>query len=131
MRQRQGEPNAGLQMARQARREQTPAERAMWEMVRDHRCGVHFRRQAVRRPFRLDFYCARLRLAVEVDGSIHDEPDVQRRDADRQAILEHDQRIRFLRVTNDDVLNRFQETRQRLLAAIQEAQAANCQDAQP
>ena len=81
MRQRQGEPNAGVQMAREARREQTPAERAMWEMVRDHRCGVHFRRQVVRRPFRLGFYCASRRSAVEGDGSIHNEPDVQRRDA--------------------------------------------------
>ncbi|MBV9848830.1 MAG: DUF559 domain-containing protein [Armatimonadetes bacterium] len=108
--------------AREARKQQTPAERALWEVLRDHRCGVHFRRQAVRRPFRLDFYCARLRLAIEVDGSIHDEPDVQRRDADRQAILEHDKAIRFLRLTNDDVLKRPTETRQRILAALQTPQ---------
>ncbi|MDQ2798015.1 MAG: endonuclease domain-containing protein [Armatimonadota bacterium] len=103
-------------LARQARREQTPAEEALWKLLRAHRCGnLHFRRQAQVGPFRIDFYCASLRLAVEVDGSVHHEPEVQRRDLDRQTILAQDFGIYVLRVTNEDVLQRPHPTRQRIL----------------
>ena len=92
-------------LAREARREQTPAEKRLWEVVRDHRCGgLHFRRQEVVGPFRLDFYCCQFRLAIEVDGNVHEEEAIARRDADRQQILEQEFGIRFLRATNGDVL---------------------------
>jgi very-short-patch-repair endonuclease len=108
-------------LAREARREQTPAEKQLWEMLRDHRCGgLHFRRQKVVGPFRLDFYCLEIHLAIEVDGSIHEEECIQRRDADRQQILEQEFGIRFLRVTNDDVLQRPQRTLERIFQAAQE-----------
>ncbi len=91
-------------LARQARHTPTPAEKELWERLRDHRChGLHFRRQDGVGPFRLNFYCRPLKLAVEVDGSIHEVGSVQRRDADRQQILEQEFGIRFLRVTNDEV----------------------------
>lgn len=103
-------------LARQARREQTPAEKALWRLLRAHRCGnLHFRRQALIGPFRIDFYCASLCLAVEVDGSVHEEPAIQRRDLDRQMILEQNFGIHILRVTNADVLQRPHPTRQRIL----------------
>ena len=91
-------------LARQARYLPTPAEKELWERLRDHRCyGLHFRRQEIIGPFRLDFYCRSIKLAVEVDGSIHGVESVQRRDADRQQILEQEFGICFLRVTNDEV----------------------------
>ncbi len=108
-------------LAREARRMPTPAEKVLWEMVRDHRCGgLHFRRQAIIGPFRVDFYCPAARLAVEVDGSVHQEPAVQKRDADRQEILEQQFGLRFLRLSNEDVLQRPQEAIQRILTAANE-----------
>ena len=107
-------------LAREARRESTPAEARLWEMLRDHRCGgLHFRRQKVTNPFRLDFYCFQAHLAIEVDGSIHEGESAQRRDLDRQQALEQELGICFLRVTNDDVLQRPQQTLVCILRAAQ------------
>jgi very-short-patch-repair endonuclease len=36
--------------------------------------GLKFRRQQVIRGYIVDFYCAELRLAIEIDGAVHDEP---------------------------------------------------------
>ena len=97
-------------LAREARRSPTPAENMLWERLRDHRCGgLHFRRQDIVGPFRLDFYCRKSKFAVEVDGSIHDVRSVQRRDTDRQQILEQEFGICFLRVTNNDVRHCMEE----------------------
>ena len=110
-------PNAlGVGPASQERTH--PAERRLWELVRDHRCGgLGFRRQPLVGPFRPDFYCPAKKLAVEVDGGIHQEPEIIRWDQDRQRILEADFKIRFLRVTNEDVLKRPAETITAILAA--------------
>ncbi len=97
-------------LAREARHSPTPMEKDLWERLRDHRCGgLHFRRQEVVGPFRLDFYCHAAKLAVEVDGSIHQIESVQQRDADRQQILEQEFGICFLRVTNEDVRHHIEE----------------------
>ena len=99
-----------MTLAREARRLTTPAENALWEKLRDHRCGgLHFRRQDIIGPFRLDFYCRKAKLAVEVDGRIHLVESVHRRDIDRQHILEQEFGICFLRVTNEDVWHRIEE----------------------
>jgi very-short-patch-repair endonuclease len=97
-------------LAREARHSLTPAEKDLWERLRDHRCsGLHFRRQEVIGPFRLDFYCHAVKLAVEVDGSIHQVESVQRCDSERQEILEQEFGICFLRVTNEDIRRRLEK----------------------
>src|SRR5690242_4007509 len=60
-----------LQMARKLRREMTPSERVLWQMLRRNALGLHFRRRQVIGGFIADFYCAKAQLAVEVDGSAH------------------------------------------------------------
>jgi len=63
-------------LARRLRREATEAETRAWEALRDRRClGLKFRRQQVVRGYIVDFYCAEHRLAIEIDGPIHDDPD--------------------------------------------------------
>ncbi len=105
-------------LAHEARREPTPAEKALWERVRAHRCGgLSIRRQTLVGPYRLDFYCPAKKLVIEVDGSIHQEPEVVCRDRDRQQALEHDFGLRFLRLTNDAVLQRPDEALAAILAA--------------
>jgi very-short-patch-repair endonuclease len=46
-----------------------------------------FRRQSPFGPYILDFYCAEVRLAVEIDGQTHWSPDQERHDARRDAYL--------------------------------------------
>ncbi len=54
------------------RREATQAEKVMWEIVRDRSLRhLKFRRQYPVENFILDFYCPRLRVAIEVDGDGH------------------------------------------------------------
>jgi very-short-patch-repair endonuclease len=53
------------------RQSATDAERVMWAILRRERLGERFRRQHQAAGFYLDFYCARLRIAVELDGEPH------------------------------------------------------------
>ncbi|HEX2081699.1 MAG TPA: endonuclease domain-containing protein [Longimicrobium sp.] len=87
------------QRARELRRPMTEAEAALWSVLR--RNGVedlHFRRQHAIGRFILDFYCASKRLAIEVDGPVHDE----QRDYDeaRTGALQR-MNIRVLRFRNE------------------------------
>ncbi len=67
-----------VNLARDMRHDPTAAEAAAWELLRNRRClGLKFRRQHVIRGFIADFYCAELRLVVEIDGGIHDTTQTQ------------------------------------------------------
>jgi len=84
-------------VARQLRREPTESEQLLWEALRNRGlAGRKFRRQHPVGRSVLDFYCPEARLAIEVDGGIHD----FRREADRerQRILES-MGIRALRLS--------------------------------
>jgi len=50
----------------------------------------------------LDFYCPEVRLALEVDGAVHDVPDQAQRDVERDANLRAEG-VTVLRFTNDEV----------------------------
>jgi len=92
--------------AKELRTRSTPAERAAWEILRAHRLfGLKFKRQFPYRGFILDFFCRKLSLAIEVDGGIHQDPDQNARDLERQEILEACG-IRVVRVENEMVSRR-------------------------
>jgi very-short-patch-repair endonuclease len=68
-------------LARKFRRQPTSSEQRAWEVLRNRKCfGLKFRRQQVVRGYIVDFYCAELRLALEIDGPIHH--DASRAEAD-------------------------------------------------
>jgi len=93
-----------LAFARSLRQQQTDAESLMWHLLRDRRlAGFKFRRQHPIDPYVLDFYCDALRLAIELDGGQHNEPQAKQKDADRTRFL-NEQGIRVLRFWNHDVL---------------------------
>jgi very-short-patch-repair endonuclease len=87
---------------RAARHEPTQAERKLWSVVRNNKLGVKFRQQHPVDSFYVDFYCVEAGIAIELDGSIHDEQGEE--DHERQLFIEANN-IRVLRFTNDDVLN--------------------------
>jgi len=81
----------------------TPPEARLWSHLRGKRLGgLKFRRQHPIGPFILDFYCAEVRLAVEVDGQGHDHPDRVAHDRRRTAWL-HAQRVRVIRLAAEAV----------------------------
>jgi very-short-patch-repair endonuclease len=89
--------------ARRLRRNATIPERMLWNLLRGGSlAGLKFRRQQPIGPYIVDFYCHEVALVVEVDGRTHD--DRGKEDAQREAFLRDQQKLRVLRVSNDDVL---------------------------
>jgi very-short-patch-repair endonuclease len=64
--------------------------------------GTHFRRQVEIGPYRSDFGSMRLRLLIEVDGLIHEEPARKERDRLRSEWLENEG-YRVIRFSNHSV----------------------------
>jgi very-short-patch-repair endonuclease len=61
-------------LAKRLRRRMNEPELRLWNRVRRNRLdGIHIRRQHPLGPYVLDFFCARARLAIELDGGAHDE----------------------------------------------------------
>jgi very-short-patch-repair endonuclease len=74
--------------ARELRKDQTPAEEALWQLLRNRRLlRLKFRRQVPLGPYIADFYCPRYQLVVELDGPSHDEPQQAAHDEDRALYL--------------------------------------------
>ena len=78
----------------------TPAEARLWTLLQNRQVGGRrFRRQHGVGPYVVDFYCPSERLAVEVDGAVHDTPERAAYDAARTRHLA-EVGIRVLRVSN-------------------------------
>ena len=59
------------ELARRLRGKNTLCEFVLWKHIRKRALGVEFHRQVPILEYIVDFYCHELRLAIEVDGSIH------------------------------------------------------------
>jgi very-short-patch-repair endonuclease len=59
----------------------------LWRELRKRPNGIKFRRQHPAGPYVLDFFCARSKLAIEVDGLAHDGAEAALRDANRSAFF--------------------------------------------
>lgn len=94
-----------FQYARQNRRQPTPAEDLLWNLLSDKQLGgFKFRRQHPAGPYILDFYCHAARLSVELDGGYHLDTEQQQYDTIRTEDLRH-LGILELRFTNKDLFN--------------------------
>ena len=91
-----------VETARKLRRRLTPPEARLWVALRRGRLGIKFRRQHPIGRYVLDFYCAEVKLAVEVDGRGHEHPDQGRIDQVRTAWLAT-QGVRVVRLAAEDV----------------------------
>jgi very-short-patch-repair endonuclease len=77
--------------SRAVRQDSTVAERALWDLLRAKRLNEwKFRRQSGVAGYVADFLCHEPKLVVELDGSVHDEPEQaafdKRRDAEIEAL---------------------------------------------
>jgi very-short-patch-repair endonuclease len=74
---------------RELRHNLTPAEAALWKMIQGSRLeGRKFRRQHSVGLYILDFYCPAEKLAVELDGQVHNSGQAQQYDYERKVFLE-------------------------------------------
>jgi very-short-patch-repair endonuclease len=89
--------------AKELRENMTQAELVLWEYLRQHPFGYKFRRQHPLGIYIVDFYCHKLKLVIEVDGSIHNLQEVKDVDIERQRQLELEG-LKVIRFTNEEVL---------------------------
>ena len=105
-----------LAKAREMRKPQTPAEKKLWRRLRKVKLeGFKFRRQQAIGHFIADFYCAKSKLIVEIDGDTHAEHtayDVSR----TMRLMKRGYQV--MRFTNSDVHSR--------LTLVLEAVLAEC-----
>ena len=97
-------PTETVRRARKLRSEMSPPELLLWSALRERPRGFKFRRQHPAGHYVLDFYCASVRLAIEVDGFAHDSARAAARDAGRSGWL-RSQQIATLRVPARVVLD--------------------------
>lgn len=101
------------------RRNQTEAEKIVWEqLLRRKQLGVKFVRQKAVDRFILDFYCADLCLAIEIDGDYH--LKIKDKDDYRDKFLQACG-IRTLRFTNTEVLTDLNKVKSTILEFIHPA----------
>jgi len=109
--------------AKAFRRRMTPPEARLWRYLQAHRLkGYGFRRQHPIGPFILDFYCAAAKLAVEVDGAVHDDPEQMHRDRRRTAWLQR-RGLRVIRLRAVSVRDEIEGVLEYILTAIRERRA--------
>jgi len=95
--------------ARYLRKVHTGAEKKLWEALRNSQlCNLKFRRQHAFDNYILDFYCHKMKLAIEVDGGVHNDPEVAAYDEARTKNL-NENGITVLRFSNNEIENKIKE----------------------
>ena len=107
------------QKARENRKNPTPAEKKLWYEVLGNRQldNLKFTRQKPLDMYIVDFYCAELMLAIEIDGHTH--ADQEHYDRRRTENLNR-YGIEVIRYTNAEVLNNLEGVYQDLCKRISE-----------
>ncbi|NEQ39942.1 MAG: endonuclease domain-containing protein [Okeania sp. SIO3I5] len=105
-----------VERAKEMRKNPTPAERKLWqEYLREF--PLKMWRQKPIDNFIVDFYCPKLKLAIEVDGESHFTEEGIAYDRHRTQILEgYD--LQVIRFTNDEVMKCFDGVCERIAGFI-------------
>ncbi len=95
-----------LRNARMLRKNMTKEENRLWfDFLRDY--PVRFRRQEIIGTYIADFYCASVKLIVELDGSQHYEKDSIENDTRRTSYFK-ELGLSVLRFSNLDIWHNFE-----------------------
>jgi very-short-patch-repair endonuclease len=101
--------------ARELRQEPTAAEKLLWTAIRNRKLNnLKFRRQHPLDKFVVDFYCNEKKLAIELDGGIHDVKRNKEYDDVRTAMLAG-LNITVLRFKNEEVRDNIKDVLKRIV----------------
>jgi very-short-patch-repair endonuclease len=101
-------PKYIVDISKELRRNQTTAEKVLWSKLRGNNIkGYKFRRQYAVGRYIADFYCCEKRLAIEIDGEIHNLIDRREYDEIRQEEIEA-RLITVLRFSNEEIYNQLE-----------------------
>lgn len=92
-----------LDKRRNLRKEETYCEKLVWVYLRKKQYGYRFLRQYSVDAFVVDVYYPKLKLAVEIDGSVHDSNEQKEYNIERQNYIQKFG-ISFVRITNEELL---------------------------
>ena len=106
-------------LAQKLRKEMTKEEKQLWyQYLRTY--PIQFRRQVTCGPYILDFYCARAKLAIELDGSQHYDPENTQADQARTRYL-NAVGICVLRIPNNAIWENLPGVCQQIDQIVQES----------
>ena len=95
---------AAIHNARELRKNGTVPERILWNALRNRKLGGwKFRRQYPVGNLVLDFYCREKAIAVEIDGEIHNQPDIAAHDLERTRFIKR-LGIKIIRFPNTQIV---------------------------
>ena len=104
----------------------TKEERHLWyDYLRSH--PTKFYRQKVIGPYIVDFYCAKAKLVIELDGSQHYEEINAEKDAERTAFLEG-YGLTVIRIPNNEVMRNFRGVCEYIDAAVRQSLSQKSKD---
>lgn|SRR3989338_586047 len=86
------------------RKDLTPPEARLWIHIKGTQLGAKFRRQHSVGNYILDFYCPQYKLALEIDGAVHDSKEAYEYDQLRTDYLEQ-QGVTVIRFTNTEIMH--------------------------
>src|SRR3990172_12092957 len=93
---------------RELRKNQTDVERLLWKQIRNKNFfGLKFFRQYSVGAYIVDFYCPKLKLAIELDGGQHAEEGIKEYDKIRTDYLKL-MGIKVMRFWNNDVIHNIE-----------------------
>ena len=114
-----GANGIAFQRARALRRKSTPAEKRLWQALRNRRLAdFKFRRQHPIGPFIVDFFCNPAELVIEVDGDVHDIPEVMEYDLRREKCLKN-LGLKILRFRNEEVMVNLSAVLEEIVRCLQ------------
>ena len=110
------------ELAKQMRKEHTEAEGILWEVIRDSKLGVKFRRQHPIDKYIVDFICLQESLIVEADGGYHTTEEQKFYDAERTRVL-NEIGFEVIRFTNEEITEHPYKTKDKIKARIEQKKA--------
>jgi cyclase len=103
--------------ARELRNKLTPAEQTFWLRLKEQFPEYKFRRQHPISIYIADFYCHKLKLVIEIDGSVHDSEEARLADGKRQKYLEN-LSLPVIRFTNEQIRSEVEDVIKALSSII-------------
>ena len=104
--------------ARKLRNELTPSEIIFWNLLKQHFPGFRFKRQHPISNYIADFYCHKLKLVIEIDGSVHNSPEAKDNDRVRDQFMQS-LNLKVLRFSNDEVYKHSEAAMKKLKIEIE------------
>ena len=104
---------------RKLRKEATNAEKILWEKLRGRKfLSLKFKRQYSIAQFVVDFYCPEKRIAIELNGNIHNTEEVRNHDENRDGFIKVF-KIKIIRIKNEKVIDDIDDVLEYIKEEIQ------------